>query len=115
MSLRLPIIFLALSAVLGTGCSPKTLDENHTMRTRPVSVLELEEQDFARESHLTGSVSPERTGFSENLPAAVRHLRQRLSMQCLSAFYDGEVFYPCLACRQASALQKRYKGSGKRQ
>ena len=66
MSSRLSILCLTLSTLLSVGCGGGTEEETPTMRTRPVSVLELQEQDFARESHLTGSVSlyrEEKVGF----------------------------------------------------
>ena len=50
------VIPVLLTTFLLSGCG-RDADVVHTMRTRPVTVLELEERDFARELHLTGSVT----------------------------------------------------------
>ncbi len=49
-----------------SGCGNNSSDQTVTMKARPVSVMKLEERDFAQEIRLTGSVSlyrEEKVGF----------------------------------------------------
>lgn len=55
-----------IAALVLTGCSGDPQDPAPAIKARPVTVLELEERDFARETRLTGSVSlyrEEQVGF----------------------------------------------------
>ena len=57
-----PLVF----ALLVLACSDRGADQGSTMRSRPVTVLELSERDFPRERALTGSVNlyrEEQIGF----------------------------------------------------
>ena len=57
--LPIKIVFgIALLIILFfSGCSNDSVENNPSMPTRKVTVLELKEQDFTQESNLTGSVS----------------------------------------------------------
>ena len=56
-----------VSVLLGSGCNTEQNHETETIiKTRPVTLLRLQERDFSRETQLTGSVSlyrEEKVGF----------------------------------------------------
>ena len=59
-------VLLTIIAISLTACTESSVDEHSIMKTRPVTVLELEERDFAGDTRLTGSVSlyrEEQVGF----------------------------------------------------
>lgn len=53
---KIILSFASLYSILCVGCGNESTESIVTMPTRTVTVLELAEQDFTRESHLTGSV-----------------------------------------------------------
>ena len=62
-------IVLGLLTIIGVtlaGCNGDSVDEGFAMKSRPVTILKLEERDFAGDTRLTGSVSlyrEEKVGF----------------------------------------------------
>ncbi len=60
------ILMSMIIAIVCGGCSEESIEQDTHMKPRPVSVLQLEENDFIREINLTGSVNlyrQEKVGF----------------------------------------------------
>ena len=65
MRLLLLSLLIVIVGILA-GCSEESIDDDSVMKSRPVTILKLEERDFAGDTRLTGSVSlyrEEQVGF----------------------------------------------------